>query len=80
MKKLLLILPFIVGCTDAQISKLHPYGARHKVELYSGGEMVRSWISTGKPVNEEQSDGFYFCDSATNKVVRVTGDIVITAE
>lgn len=79
MKKLLLLLPFIVGC-DAYVSKWQSLGSRHKVELYSGGEMVKSWVSTGKPMNEESSDGFYFCDAETNKIVRVTGDVVITIE
>lgn len=75
---LLVSLVALCGCTDAAISKFQSIGAPHKVELYSGGQKVREWVSTGKVLNEDNSDGFYFCDKDTNVVVRVTGDLVIT--
>lgn len=75
---LLLACFMLAGCTDAARSSLASYGSKHKIELYSGGQMVREWTSTGKVVNEQDSDGYYFCDAETNVVVRVTGDLVIT--
>ena len=66
------------GCTDAFRSGVQSFGSRHHIELWSGGQKVREWTSTGKVLTEEHSDGYYFCDSETNKLVRVSGDLVIT--
>ena len=66
------------GCTDAYSSKVGGLGSEHKVELYSGGVLVRSWISTGKVLSSEQSDGYFFRDKETKVNVEVSGTIVIT--
>lgn len=66
------------GCTDAERSSIAAYGAEHSVELWSGGQKVREWTSTGKVFSEENSDGYYFMDKKTGKQVLVTGDLVIT--
>lgn len=68
----------LMSCTDATVSQVTSYGDKHKIELYSGGKMVRSWVSTGKVKSESNSDGYYFRDNETDKLVRVTGDLVIT--
>lgn len=47
------------------------------VTLYSGGKLVREWDSVGKVREEEQSDGWYFQDSKTRKLVRVSGTVVV---
>ena len=79
MKRLALVLVLcLVGCTDAEISQLQSYGSPHRIELWSGGQKVREWTSTGKVLSESESDGYYFCDKETGKLVRVTGDLVIT--
>lgn len=83
MKKvsfLLVSISFVLlsGCTDSRREKLFNYGNEFKVEMYSGGQLVRSWISTGKVNSEEGSDGYYFKDKATGKLVEVAGDVVIT--
>lgn len=80
MKRALLLLSLaaLAGCTDASVARLQALGCPHKVELYSGGQKVREWTSTGKVQSEEQSDGYYFCDKETNVLVRVSGDLVIT--
>ena len=69
---------FMVGCSDADRASLSAYGDEHLVELYSGGQKVREWQSTGKVFSEENSDGFYFKDAGTGQLVRVTGDVVVT--
>jgi uncharacterized lipoprotein YehR (DUF1307 family) len=69
---------FMVSCTDSEREKMFNYGNEFKVEMYSGGQLVRSWISTGKVNSEEGSDGYYFKDKATGNLVEVSGDIVIT--
>lgn len=80
MKRLAMafVLLASIGCTDAWQSQISSYGSKHRIELWSGGTKVQEWTSTGKVVSEENSDGYYFCDSETNKLVRVTGDLVIT--
>lgn len=70
-------LAALAGCTDAAWESMGAYGDEHKVTLYSGGKAVREWTSTGKVLNEEASDGYYFKDKATGQLVRVTGDLVI---
>ena len=57
---------------------MNAYGDQHHIELYSGGTKVREWYSTGKVFSEENSDGFYFKDSESKLLVRVTGDVVVT--
>ena len=84
MKKFLLTLLVIAvagmsaGCSDAARSQFGAMGSKHRVELYSGGQMVKSWISTGKVVSSENSDGYYFQDEAGSVNVEVSGSVVIT--
>lgn len=80
MKKVLFIgmICFLASCTNAEKEKMFNYGNEFKIEMYSGGVLVRSWISTGKVNSEEGSDGYYFEDKSTGKLVEVSGDIVIT--
>lgn len=65
-----------LGCNDATSAQWAAQGKRHRVTLYSGGVAVRTWTSTGSPINEEKSDGWYFEDQATHKLVEVTGTVV----
>lgn len=67
----------LTGCVDAKMADFGSYGAKSRVELWSGGQKVHEWTSTGKVLNEQSSDGYYFRDSDTGKLVRVTGDVVI---
>lgn len=66
------------SCTDAQRAKVGGLGDEFKVELYSGGKKVREWTSTGKVSNEENTDGYYFKDKDSGKLIEVSGDVVIT--
>lgn len=73
-----IIALFICSCTDASRARLTGYGDEYKVEMYSGGQMVRSWTSSGKVHSEEGSDGYFFNDKASGKLIEVAGDVVIT--
>lgn len=78
---LLAALLLAVGCTDAEYSSWASLGDEAKIELYSGGQLVRTWHSTGKVIQEgEGSDGHSFQEKGTGNFVRVTGDVVITVE
>jgi hypothetical protein len=74
------ILAITVGVTDAYKSSITSYGSKFRVTLYSGGTPVRSWISTGRVATTENSDGWEFRDSATNRFVRVSGSVSVEQE
>lgn len=67
-----------VGCTDAEVSRVMSYGDPQHVRFYSGGVLVGEWTSTGQVLNDGQSDGYVFTDSATGQLVRVSGEVIIT--
>jgi hypothetical protein len=79
MKKVLLVvaLLFAVGCTDSFYAGIKSIGKPHNIRMYSGGELVAEWTSTGKVATIEQSDGWQFMDSKTRQLVRVGGDVII---
>jgi hypothetical protein len=83
MKKLIHV--FLIGvlfsCTDASMSKIGGYGDKFKVEMLNcDGTVAREWLSSGKVQSEENSDGYYFMDSKTGKLIEVTGRIIITKQ
>ena len=74
----LLVSFALVGCTDAKLQQLNSLGSKHKVTLYAaGGQVIHQWTATGNVSNEQQSDGWYFKDEETGKLVEITGTIVI---
>ena len=69
------------SCTDAQRSKIGGYGDEFKVEMLNcDGTVARTWISSGKVQSEANSDGYYFNDKETGKLIEVTGRLVITKQ
>jgi hypothetical protein len=66
------------GCTDATMAKFKGLGNPHLVEMYSGGERVRYWISSGRVKSPESSDGYFFSELSSGKLIEVSGDVVIT--
>jgi hypothetical protein len=68
------------GCSDATQAKYNAMSSPHIIKQYSGGQLIGSWESTGQVQNEAQSDGYYFQDAATHKLVTVTGDVQITVK
>ncbi len=70
----------VAGCTSAERSQLAALGSDHKVTVYSGGSAVREFHSSGKVLTESESDGWYFTDKVTGRLVRVSGTVVIEQE
>jgi hypothetical protein len=66
------------GCTDAELAKGGGYGKPFRIEVLSGGQVVRTYLSTGKVVSEGSSDGYYFTDAATGELVELSGQVIIT--
>ena len=83
MKKLFIIpaLALMIGsgCTDATMSKMGGYGDTFTIKVL-GPDTVITYHSTGKVISEENSDGYYFTDKATGKLVEVSGNIIIEQE
>lgn len=78
MKYLFLLAILMAGCTDAESSSITSYGSRFKVTVYSGGQPVKTYFSTGKVMWHEGGGGCEFRDSTTQKHVRISG--TVTAE
>ena len=83
MRKILLLSTALLAfglssCTDADQAKLTGYGNTYSIEVVSGGQVVRTYQSTGKVSGEAQSDGYFFNDRATGKLVEVSGQVIIT--
>lgn len=70
----------LAGCKDATRAQWGAMGSKHIVTVYSGGAAVKVFHSTGNVSNQEQSDGYYFEDAATHKLVEVAGTVVIEQE
>ncbi len=67
-----------ISCSSADQADYMAAFHRHKIEFYSGGVLVRTYYSKGKVYSESNSDGFRFADETTGKLIRLTGDIIIT--
>lgn len=83
MKKLFIITSLALmigsGCTDATMSKMGGYGDTFTIKVL-GPDTVITYHSTGKVVSEEHSDGYYFTDKATGKLIEVSGTVIIEQE
>ena len=66
------------GCMASGRAKLGGLGSPHKIEVFSGGKLIREYTSEGKVRPEENSDGYYFMDKESGKLIEVEGDIIIT--
>lgn len=67
----------LAGCTRADLKQIEAVGSPGKVTCYSGGHVIYAGQSTGKISTEQHSDGWYFEDANTGKLIRVSGDCVI---
>jgi hypothetical protein len=70
-------LVLFAGCTDTERAAFGAYGDPAEIVLYSGGAEVGRWCSTGKIEDANGSDGYLFKDKKTQRLVQVSGDIVL---
>ena len=68
---------FGVGCSDAERAKFSGFASPHSIECYSGGTLIYRGVSTGKVLSEKSSDGYYFKEKATGRLMEVSGNCVI---
>lgn len=74
---MVIIIMQLIACTDAQIARNKALGDAGHITCWSGGQVIYDGDSTGKIHTEEQSDGWYFMDAKTSRLVRVSGDCLI---
>jgi hypothetical protein len=74
---LVFALAVVCGCTAATWQLHTSLGDRHRVRFYSGGKAVEEWVTTGKPANLKEVDGYVFVDEKTKAVITVMGDVVV---
>ena len=67
----------LTGCTNADWENMATLGSNAHIRLYSGGQLIGEWESSGKVVTESHSDGYRFVDKKSGKLIRITGQIVI---
>lgn len=81
MKKIIIILLAIVAlnsCKDSTQAQFAALGKHHIITLYGAtGVPIKTWESTGGVSNETYSDGWYFEDLETGKLIEITGTIII---
>lgn len=72
----LVALLIISACTDATCSKNASFltGQDARITCHSGGVKIFDGCSTGKVSSEQGSDGYYFRDAETNRLVEVSGE------
>ena len=72
-------LALLSGCTEAEKARRNAYNddQNAKIDVYSGGKLVASYVSTGK-VQGEAGSGYYFKDKVSGELIEVNGDVIIT--
>jgi len=80
MNKILLVVALgvmLTGCSNAVISQYTSIGSPADVTCYSGGQVFYHGRSTGKVATEEHSDGWFFQEEGSNRMIRISGSCVI---
>ena len=83
MKKTTLVLAtfasILFTSCNSTIAKFGAINQPHIIALYgNNGVLIQQWESVGRVSNSESSDGWYFMDAKTGKLVEVSGTIIIT--
>jgi hypothetical protein len=55
-------------------------GTPAEIKCYSGGNLIYEGNSTGKPASEASSDGYYWTDSETGRLVEASADCIFIYE
>jgi hypothetical protein len=74
---ILMITLGLSSCTDATMGKIGGYGNSFTVQVL-GPDTIITYVSSGKVISEEHSDGYYFTDSKTGKLIEVSGTVIIS--
>lgn len=73
------VVAVLAGCSSAEIAHVGTWGGSQHIVLYAAnGQPIDTWDSDGLVKTENASDGWYFVDKVTGKLVRISGTVVIT--
>ncbi len=75
---ILIAVLLFAGCTDAQFGQFAAIGKSAHVVCYSGTMKIYEGDSEGIVKNETQSDGWYFTDKQTGRLVEISAPCVFT--
>lgn len=76
---ILSLVIFCLACTDAKKARIGSLGNEFKVELVNcDGSIAKTWISSGKV--DSKGNGYYFNEKGTDKLVQLTGSLIITEQ
>lgn len=53
-----LLTVLLIGCTDAEFDSYRQFGASAEMKCFSGNTLIAHVQSTGKILNEKNSDGY----------------------
>ncbi len=68
----------LCGCTGQYRSRHFNMWANYDVTMYGiDGKVINHWVTSGKVYSEDGSDGWFFTDSTTGKLMCVSGFVVI---
>jgi hypothetical protein len=74
----LLVAGVLGGCSRANRAAWNAMGSPHHIIQYSGVKKIGEWCSTGKVNSEDHSDGKYFEDAKSGKLVMVSGHLLVS--
>lgn len=77
MRRLVIVLALLAGCTDAERASFSALGEPARVTCWSGGVLTYQGHSTGRVSATSNSDGWEFRDAETQKFIRVSGDCLV---
>jgi hypothetical protein len=84
MKKLYLSLTILAatvvisgGCYKADNARMMAWGSNWSVTVKNPDGTREYYETNGKPKSEGNSDGYYFLDRETGKIVEVSGSVTI---
>jgi len=77
MKRLIFLVLILTGCTNANLKQLTTYGSQAHIMCFSGNVLIYEGDSTGKVSSESHSDGWFFEDAKTHKLMRISGACII---
>jgi hypothetical protein len=73
------VLLFGSSCLScAGVARARAWGSNGHITCYSGEKVIYEGDSMGQIESESNSDGYHFMDAKTNRLVRVSGNCVIT--
>ena len=73
----MIVALILTGCTDGMKAKFDSFGDSRSIICYSGGIKIYEGESTGKISSEQNSDGYYFVEKGTGKLLEVSGNCVL---